>query len=164
MKNEMSMSVKSQNNVAKCLMLGLLGSAMIFTLISLRATSYTGILWTITFIFVTATIYVYNGHVGAEYSYSINNYGGVPTLTVGMQVGKTFRTQARLDVYNITEVKRVSYKEYKAHKCEKGIYKFSYFPTLRPSFLYLVSVRSSHENVDVFMELNEEFAKALISD
>ena len=161
MANQISVSVRTKSNLARYVMLGLLGSSAIFTLASLNAKSYTGIWWTVTFCFVTATIYVYNRYVGSEYIYSVNNDSGIPSFEITMRIGKTARTMARLDLYTITEVRKVSGQDYRAHKCEKGTLKYSYFPTMRPAELYLVLVRSPHENADVFVEINEELASVL---
>ena len=162
MANELFLGVRSKNNIAKYVMLGLLGSSIIFSVAAIIATSYTGLIWMVAFAFVTATIYVYNRYVGTEYCYSINDYGSSTTFEVCMRNGKTSRTMARLDLYAIRDVKKLSGKEYRAYKREKGVFKYAYFPTMFPNEVYLVSVRSEHESADVFVEINDELAKALL--
>jgi len=162
MHNEMTLSVKSKNNVSRYLFLGLIGTALIFILAAYFGAAYSGILWLVALGFITAAIYVYNGHVAAEYYYEIRNDGGRESFVVNMRVGKTSRTLARLDLWSIAEVRRMTGKEYRAYKCEKKIIKYPYFPTLFPESVYLVSIRSEYENADIFIEATEEFAQALM--
>ena len=110
-----------------------------------------------------ATIYVYNRYVGSEYQYAITNDGGIPTFTVGLRVGNTAKILARIDLDSITELRRMSGKEYRAYKCEKGVMKYPYFPTMRGDEVYLVAMRSEYEKSDVFIEPSSEFAEALAS-
>ena len=161
MHNEMTLSVKSKNNVARYVFLGLIGTAIIFIIAAYLGIGPSGIFWLIALVFITAAIYVYNGHVASEYCYEIRDDGGRESFVVNMRVGKTLRTLARLDLWAVSEVKRMTFKEYRSYKCEKGVIKYPYFPTMHPEFVYLVSIRSEYENADIFIEATEEFAEAL---
>ena len=161
MLEEMTCSAKTKNNVSKCVFLGLMGTAMLLVLAAMITPKYSGLVWFFAFCFIVASIYVYNRYFGAEYCYGIVEGVGRPSFTVGMKVGKTSRTMARLDLDAITEVRKMTGKEYRAYKCEKGIMKYPYFPTMRPEYVYLVSVRSDYEKTDVFVEIDERFAEAL---
>lgn len=161
MHNEMTLSVKSRNNAARYIFLGLIGTAIIFIIAANLGLGLSGILWLIALGFITAAIYVYNGHVAAEYYYEIRNDGGRESFVINMRVGKTSRTLARLDLWAISEVRLMTRKEYRAHKCEKGVIKYPYFPTMFPESVYLVSIRSEYEKADIFIEATEEFAGAL---
>lgn len=161
MPEEMICYAKSKNNASRHVLLGLLGSSLLSVLAAMLTPKYSGLVWMVAFSFIVASIYVYNRYVGAEYCYGIVEGPGRASFTVGMKVGKTSRTMARLDLDAITEVRKMTGKEYRAHKCEKGVMKYPYFPTMFPSEVYLVSVRSEYEKADVFIEANEEFAAAL---
>lgn len=163
MHNETSMIAKPMNKVARYVFLGLIGTALLLVLVIYLGVPYTGILWTVDLVFITSALYVYNRHVASEYCYEVASYGGRESFIVSMRVGKTVRTLARLDADAITEVRRLTGKEYRDYKCSSGVYKYAYFPTMFPDSVYLVSIRSFHEKADVFIEANEEFASVLAS-
>lgn len=163
MLNEMTCYAKSKNKASSYVLLGLGGTALLFVLAAMITPKYSGLVWLVAFAFIVASIYVYTRYVGAEYCYGIVEGVGRPSFTVGMKVGNTSKTVARLDLDAITEVKKLSGKEYRDYKCEKGVMKYPYFPTMFPSWVYLVSVRSEYESADVFIEADEGFIEALSS-
>lgn len=163
MLNEMTCYSKSKNKASSYVLLGLGGTSMLFVLAAMITPKYSGLVWMVAFAFIVASIYVYTRYVGAEYCYGIVEGVGKPSFTVGMKVGNTAKTVARLDLDSITEVRRLSGKEYREYKCEKGVMKYPYFPTMFPSEVYLVSVRSEYESADVFIEADESFIEALSS-
>ena len=163
MVKEMVYTAKPKNKTAKSVFMGLLGTSMLFVLAAMMSPKYTGIIWMVALGFITATIYVYNRFVGSEYCYAINNDGGRPSFTVSMQMGKTVRTLARVDLSSIAEVKKMSRAEYRAHKCDKGVMKYPYFPTMFADEVYLVAIRSEYEQADILIEADAEFITALES-
>ena len=163
MDNEIFYTAKSGNKIAKCVMLGLLGTSFLLVVAACISPKLTGIIWAVALIFITATIYVYNRYVASEYRYGITNDGGVPTFTVSMQLGKTSRVMARINLSSITEVRKMSREEYRAYKPERGVLKFPYFPTMFAECVYLVSSRSEYETADIVIEADEAFAEALRS-
>jgi hypothetical protein len=160
MYNEISYTAKPAGNVGKYVLMGLSGSALIFVVAANITPKFSGLVWMVAFAFVVASIYVYNRYVGAEFTYSVTD-GGVPSFVVEQRVGKTVKTMARLDLCSITEVRAMSGKEYRKYKSEKGTLKYSYFPTMFPERLYLVTMRSRYENADVFIEADERFISYL---
>ena len=156
-------SAKSKNGTARAVFLGLLGTSMLLALAAIISPVFSGIIWLFALISVTATIYVYNRYVGAEYGYTVSDDYGSRLLIIDMRIGKTVRTMARLELNSLTEVRRMTGKEYREYKCEKGVMKYPYFPTMRPDEVYLVSIRSEHENADIFIEVDENFAAVLLS-
>ena len=156
-------SAKSKNGTARAVFLGLLGTSMLLALAAIVTPVFSGIVWLFALISITATIYVYNRYVGAEYGYTVSDDYGSRLLIIDMRIGKTVRTMARLELNSLTEVRRMTANEYRAYKCEKGVMKYPYFPTMRPDEVYLVSIRSEHENVDIFIEVDEDFAATLLS-
>lgn len=157
---EISYLAKPKNKKAKSVMLGLLGSSIILVAAATWTPKYSGIVWVFALAFITATIYVYNRYVGAEYVYEIIDPSR-PSFVIGMRVGKTARTMARLDLYAIKEIRRLTKEEYRKYKPEKGILKYPYYPTMFSDEIYLLSVRSDYENADVFIEADSEFIAAL---
>jgi hypothetical protein len=154
-------SAKSKNRAARSVFLGLLGTSMLFALAAIITPKFSGIVWFFALVSITATIYVYNRYVGAEYGYTLSNDCGSRLLIIDMRIGKTVRTMARLELHSLTEVRRMTGKEYRSYKCEKGVMKYPYFPTMRPDEVYLVSFRSDYESIDVFIEADENFILAL---
>ena len=149
-----------RNNVAKHVLIGLGGSSLIFIAAAYMTPVLSGIVWMVAFVFIVASLYVYNRYVGAEFCYSVEDVG-VPSLIITQRVGKTVKTMARLDVDSLTELRLLSGEEYRKYKCQKGVVKYAYFPTMRPNEVYLVSMRSRYESADVFIEIDERFAAAL---
>lgn len=159
-----SYTARSKNKSARSVLFGLFASSLIFVLAAILSPKYSGIIWFVALIFITASIYVYNRYVGSEYYYEISDCGGRPSFIINMKVGNTSKTMARIDLDTITEVRKLTGKEYRKYKCEKGVLKYPYFPTMFSEEVYLVSVRSEHENADLFIEADEEFASALTYD
>ena len=154
---------KPKNKTSKSVFLGLLGTSMIFVLLAMLTSKYSGIVWIFALGFITATIYIYNRFVGSEYRYAITNDGGRPSFTVGMQMGNTARVMARVDLSSIVEVRGMNRSEYRAHKCDKGVMKYPYYPTMFSDEVYLVAIRSDYESADIFIEADDEFISALRS-
>ena len=163
MLNEITSCARSKNNASKHVLVGLSGTALLFILAAMLTPKYSGLVWMAAFVFIIASIYVYTRYVGAEYCYGIVEGVARPSFTVGMKVGATARTMARLDLDSITEVKVLTGKEYRAYKCEKGVMKYPYFPTMFPDTVCLVSVRSDYEKADIFIEADDSFVEALSS-
>lgn len=161
MLNEVSMIAKPANKASRYVFLGLVGTAIILILAVYMGAPFSGIIWTVVFALVIAALYIYNQHVASEFCYELSSYGGIDSFIVSMKVGKTEKTLARLDADAITEVRHLNRKEYRAYKCEKNVYKYTYFPTMFADSLYLVSIRSENENADLFIEATEEFAREL---
>lgn len=157
-------TAKARTKAAKSVFLGLLGTSMIFVIAANIATKYSGIIWLVALGFVTATIYVYNRYVGAEYYYEVSDCGGRPSFIVSMRIGKTVRTMARVDLHSITEARKLNRAEYRAHKCEKGVLKYAYFPTMFSNEVYLLTIRSHHEKADLFIEADEDFISVITQD
>lgn len=151
----------SKTKTSRYVFLGLVGSAAIFIVASYITPAFSGLVWMGAFVFIVAAIYVYTKYVGASYCYEIVD-SGVPSFVVTMTVGKTAKTMARIDVDSVVELRRMTRSEYRAYKCEKGVSRYSYFPTMMPAELYLVSMRSTYENADLFIEVDEQFAAALL--
>ena len=159
--NEMTYFAKAKTKTAKYVLFGLLGTAMLLIAATYLAKRYSGIIWVLALGFITATIYVYNKYVASEYRYEIVNCDSKPAFTVSMRVGKTERTMVRLDLCDVTEIRKMSRDEYRSHTCEKGVLKYSYFPTMFAQEVYFVCVRSEYEKADLFIEIDEEFASKL---
>ena len=160
MLKEFSYVAKATNNVARQVLIGLAGSSVIFAVASYITPKFSGLVWMVAFVFIVSSIYVYTRYVGSAYLYEVTDVS-TPSFVVSLTVGKTTKTIARIDIDSITEVRRLSGKEYRKYKCEKGTVKYSYFPTMMPSTLYLISMRSSYENADIFIEADESFSNML---
>ena len=161
MTNEMIYFAKAKTNTAKKVLFGLLGTSVLLIVATYLTKKYSGIIWVLALGFITATIYVYNKYVASEYRYEIVNFESKPVFTVSMRVGKTERTMARLDLCDVTEIRKMSRDEYRLHKCDKGVLRYSYFPTMFAKEVYFICVRSEYENADVFIEIDEAFAAKL---
>ena len=160
MYNEFSYTSRPRNKVANYVLLGLGGSAAIFVAAAYLTPKYSGIVWTVAFALIVSVIYVYTRYVGAEFTYSVMD-AGTESFVVTQKVGKTVKTMARIDVSSITEIRRMTGKEYKKYKAARGVVKYCYLPTMCPDEVYLLSMRSIHEDADIFIEADEDFIAAL---
>lgn len=160
MYNETSYTAKPSNKVAKYVLLGLSGSALIFVIAARISEKLSGLIWLGAFAFIVSALFIYTRYLGVEYCYQITN-AGVPSLVVSQITGNRSRTMARIDLDSITELRYMTRDEYRAHKCDSAVVKYNYFPTMMPSHLYLISMRSEHERADIFIEADESFASAL---
>ena len=157
-------TARPRTKAAKSVFLGLLGTSLLLVVAANISPVYSGIIWLVALGFITATIYVYNRYVGAEYCYEVSESGGRPSFIINMRIGKTVRTMARVDLYAITEVKKMTREEYRAHKSGRDVARFPYFPTMFSDEVYLVCVRSHHEKADLFIEADGDFVATLTQD
>ena len=160
MYNDASYIAKPRNNTARSVLIGLACSAVIFVIAANITPKYSGIIWFVAFAFIVASLYVYNKYVGAVYLYEVAVYG-VPTLVISLTVGKTVKTMARIDIDSITEIKHLSDAELRAYKPQKGTVKYTYYPTMLPSDVYLIAMRSQYENADIIIEADEQFISVI---
>ena len=151
---------RSANDSAKKVLIGLSVSALAFVAAAYITPALSGIVWLIAFVFIVASLFVYNKYVGAEYCYEITEYG-TPALVISQTVGKTSKTMARIDLDSISEIKRMTGDEYRKYRVEKGVTRYTYHPTMLPSEIYLITMRSDYENADVFIEASDAFVLTL---
>ena len=160
MYNEVTYVAKPGNNVARYFLLGCAGTAAILIALANMVQRFSGVISFVAFFFAVAAIYIYTRYIIIEYCYQIVNLG-VPSMVVCAVTGNKSRTMSRIDIAAITEVRRLTLSEYRAYKRDKGVLKYNYSPTMMPSALYLVRMRSEQENADIFIEANEDFASRL---
>lgn len=153
---------KNQN--ARTVFFVLLGAAAAAIAVSYVLTAYKGIVQLGGLILLVAAVMIYTRYVGSTYSYEVSaDSEGTPIFLVCQLSGKRRTALCRVDLADIVDIKTLSGEAYRAYKPEAGIKRYNYTPTLGPSEVHLVQVRSRTEKADVFLELSEEYRAMLLS-
>lgn len=161
---EFSAHAKSSNKKARYIFFACLGSTIIMTLVYMLAWKFKGLIGLVDTIFITATIYIYNRYMGTEYFYDVTfDHMGAPVFLVRHRIGKRETTMCRIDLDAVVNVEKMPAEKRKSYKPDSGVIKYSYYPTMSPDTLYLMTVRSHTEKADVFIEISDEMADLLLS-
>ena len=161
---EFSAHAKSSNKTARYVFFACLGSTIIMTLVYILAWKFKGLIGFVDTIFITATIYIYNRYMGTEYFYDVTfDHMGAPVFVVRHRIGKRETTICRIDLNSVVNVVKMPKEKRKTYKPDKDVIKYSYYPTMSPDTLYLMTVRSHIEKADVFVEISDEMAALLLS-
>ncbi len=155
---------KPSNNKAKKLFITLLAIGALITLAYMALDKYKGVIGLFALGAIVGAVFIYTKYLGVEYFYDITfDSAGSPVFVVRQMSGKRQSTFCRLDLHSITKVERLSAKERKAHKTDKGIRKYFYLPTLAPESVILITAKSEYEYAEITIEASEEFAEMLKS-
>lgn len=161
---EFSVRPVPKNQNARTVFFVLLGAAAAAMGVSYILDRYKGLVQLAALILLVSAVMIYTRYVGASYSYEVATDGeGTPIFVVNQQSGKRLTTLCRLDLADIADIKTLTNAEYRAYKPEKGMKRYNYTPTLGPSEVHLMQVRSYREKADVFLELSEEYRAMLLS-
>ena len=160
--NEFCSRVKPSNNNAKKLFYALLCAAAVITSVYLIIPNYKGIVGLFSVCAIVGAVLVYTKYIGVEYYYEItHDTAGSPLFLVTQTIGKRSTTLCRIDLHTIVKVEKMSTEERGRHKTERGYKKYSYLPTLMPKEALLITVRSPHENAEIFIEAGDDFRSLL---
>lgn len=161
---EFSVRPVPKNQNARTLFFALLGSAAVAVVASYFLSSYKGIVQLGALILLVAAVTIYTRYVGAFYTYEVATDGeGTPVFVVNQTSGKRRTALCRLDLADIVDIKALTSADYRTYKPEAGIKRYNYMPTLGPTEMHLMKVRSVRESADVFLELSEEYKTLLLS-
>ncbi len=161
---EFSVHPKPQNNNAKYLFFGLLGSALLLLVLTFYIDQYRGALAIIPFIFLIAALFVYTKYIGIDYYYDImEGSDGVPLLVVRQKTGKRSTAMCRMELPDLKAVKKIEKNVTKSTKQDSGVKKYSYMPTLMPETYYELYFESEYERAVICVEITDEFANMLLS-
>lgn len=162
--NELSVHATQSNKNASRVCYASLLSAALCVIVCFFIDKYQALISVGALVFVTVAILMYTRYMAVSYLYDIfldaeNN----PMFLVRSRTGRRETTLLRLDLYAITGLKRLNQSELKSYKCDTGVLKYNYCPTLFPSSAVLMTVRSHYEKADVFIEVTDEFMEYLSS-
>ncbi len=161
---EVSLHVKPTNKLANYIVYASLISAALSIGVCFFIERYQGIFGIIAMGFLTAAIFFYTKYLSAEYTYELMTDSlGMPLFIVRSRTGRRESTLARLDLYAIRNLERLSRDELKGRKSDTGVAKYTYAPTFHPDEVVLLTVRSRYERSDVIIEVPREF-EALLED
>ncbi|MBQ7363783.1 MAG: hypothetical protein IJW48_04980 [Clostridia bacterium] len=159
---EISVHVKPTNKLANYIVYASLISAALCIGVCFFIESYQGIFGIIAMAFITAAIFFYTKYLSAEYIYDLlTDRDGLPLFIIRSRTGRRETTLARLDLYAIRKLERLTREELKGRKSDTGVTKYTYAPTFRPAEAVLLTVRSRYERSDVIIEAPKEFTDLL---
>ncbi len=160
--NDLSVHAAPSNKKASYVCYASLLSSALCVGVCFFIDKYQAIFSALAVVFITVAIVMYTRYMAASYIYDLtSDADGKPIFVVRSRTGKRDTTLLRIDIYAIESLKRLSAKEIKTHKCDTGVLKYNYCPTLSPDSAVLMTVRSHYENADVFIEVSDEFTEYL---
>ena len=161
---ELSVRPVPTNKNAKAFFLGSLFLALVSLVAYFSVDKYRGIVGLFIIVFLTAGILVYTKYISAQYYYDVTfDSNGAPVFVVRQVTGKRQTTLCRVDLYAIRSVTLLEGENKKQHKAPDKAVRYVYTPTLFPSSVYLIYVKSSYEHAELMIECSEEFASLLMS-
>ena len=160
--NEVSVTPKPQNNNSKILMTVFLALAAVVIIVSLAIDKYKGVVAFVGVCFLVSAILVYTKYVSVRFYYDvIITDDGEPLFVVRQLTGRRIVTLCRVPLAEITDIKKETRKERKAHVRAKNTPLFVYFPTLSPELSYRMSVGRGDSASEVLIECSDEFSSLL---
>lgn len=160
--NEFSVHPTPTNNKAKTVFLATMISGIVIAAISCIIPLYKGIVGLFGFILIVTALLFYTKYVAIEFYYDIVKDGdGLPLLIVRQTTGKRTSTLSRIPLADVTKVERVTRRERRAHKTERGFLKYNYGPTFSPEVVYRITLFGRYERAEIILEGTDEFADLL---
>ena len=160
---ELSVRPIPKNQNARYVFFALLGAAAVTVLVSYFLSSYKGVIQLASLILLAAAVLIYTRYIGCSYFYEVAFANETPIFIVLQLSGKRRTALCRVNLSDIVDIKTLTGAEYRAYKPEVGMKRYNYTPTLGPSEVHLMQVRSRMEKADVFLEISEEFRALLLS-
>ena len=115
------------------------------------------------FALVTAILF-YTKFISPIFYYDVtSDSDNVPIFVVRQIIGKRQTTLCRIDLASITEIKKETKAEMRAHKTPSAYRKYVYAPTLFPPVVYRITVVGRYEKSEIIIECSEDFAEYLRS-
>ena len=160
---ELSVRPIPKNQNARYAFFGLLGAAAVTVIVSYFLSSYKGVIQLAALLLLVGAVLVYTRYVGCTYYYEVTYAGETPIFLVSQVSGRRRTALCRVNLSDVIGIEVLTGAEYRAYKPESGMKRYNYTPTLGPSEVHLMRVRSRMEKADVFLELSEEFRTLLLS-
>ena len=162
--NELTTSPKPQNKSARNVCLGCFAAFIAVAVLYTYVDKYKGIVGLVAIGILTAGIFIYTKYISSKYYYDITyDSDGTPILVIRQLMGRRYTTLLRTSLSEIREVVRESREESAKKKVDSRTAIYRYAPTLIPDFTYRLTVKNYHEQYDVIIEGNDEFADLLRS-
>ena len=160
--NELTVHAVASNNKAKGVCTCTMVSAAIITAICPFTEKYRAILGVLIITLISVGILMYTKYLAVRYMYDVTyDANGLAVFVVRSRTGKRESTLLRVDLYAIISIKRLTAAELKTHKCDTGMVKYNYCPTLAPESAVLLKVQSHYERCEVLIEVTDEFIEYL---
>ena len=155
---EFSSQPKPQNNKAKIVMWICFAIAAASFIVLMNIDKYRGVIGLFSICVITTGILMYTKYISVKFFYDVLVDGyEEPVFVVRQLVGKRNVTLARVYLADVTDIKRESAAERKAHKRDRRVRLYVLGPTLSPAESYRMYVKSHLETSELLLEGSEEF-------
>ena len=161
---DMKFHPKAQNAKGKRVFLITLLLALALFLSSLLFTSYQGVIQLVALVLLTIALYFYNRYVTTSFVYEITtDADGAPVFVVSSYQGKRVSTLCRIALWDVTGVVRYTREELAKREKSKEVSTHKFTPTMSPEIITVISVRSTYEKCDLWLETAEDFDAYFLS-
>ena len=141
-----------------------LALAAVVIIISLAINTYRGVVAFVGVCLLVSAILVYTKYVSVRFYYDVMiTEDGEPLFVVRQLTGRRIVTLCRVPLADITDIKKETREQRRAHVRSKNTPLFVYFPTLSPECSYRMSVGRGERASEVLIECSDEFS-ALLTD
>lgn len=155
---------KPQNNNAKIACLVMTAVSALGFIIYFMMDSYRGFVGIFALLCLTTAILIYTKFISPEFYYDIISEDvEEPLFVVRQVVGKRSSALCRIALADIVSVEGEDKRAMREHKTDKDTRKYVYAPTLFPSYIYRITLRSRYERAEIIIECSEEFAGMLLA-
>lgn len=162
MSGEFSVKVVPQNRKAHVISAASLIVAALLFVTRFIINKYTGLIDLGTVGFITASVFLYTKYIASSYYYeSMLTDDGERLFIIKKVTGKRATTLCRISFGEILSIKKETGEEFKKHKTPRGTVKYLYTPTLFPSFVYRIEMRSAYERAEIVIECSDELADVI---
>ena len=160
---EISLRPKPRNkNAVIAFSIALAVSFAVFA-VYLAIDRYKGIVGMLGLFTLTTAILFYTKFIAPTFYYDITfDANETPVFVVRQITGKRQTTLCRINLADITAVKRETRREQRAHKTPSGTLKYVYAPTMMPPEIFRIYVSGQYERAEILIEASEEFANLLL--
>lgn len=160
---ELSASPKPQNSNSKILMSVFFILSAAVLIVSRLIDSYKGVVAFVGVLLLVSAILVYTKYVAIVFYYDvIITSDGEPLFVVRQLSGRREVTLCRVPLAELTDIRKETAAERRAHVRQKDCPLFVYLPTLFPPVSYRMTVGRGSERSEVLIECSEEFAALLL--
>ena len=161
---DMRFRPKTSDTKGKRIFLCTLLLALAIFLVSLLLEAYQGVVQIVALVLITVSLYFYNRYIATEYEYEITtDNDGAPVFVVVAYQGKRTSTMCRIALWDVTEVKRYTPDALKARPQDKEVSIHKFTPSFSPDTVTVISVRSTYEKSELYIESSEEFDSYFLS-
>lgn len=156
--SDMKFRPKPTNQLGKRVFLLTLLCALAIFVVSLFLPSYQSVVQLLALVLLTISLYYYNRYVSTTYEYEITtDSDGTPVFVVSTTQGKRTSALCRIALWDVVGLERFAKENLSKRENDKTVSRHVLLPTLSPTVVTVVSVRSTYEKCELWLETSEDF-------